>query len=120
MTSGTALDIDRHVHGAAEVVEVRGELDLTNAPSLTAAIAAATAATVILDLGALAFVDSAGIRAIDQAHRRLADDGRALLIVAGPETRAAWTFRVAGFADGFVLGSLEEAERAASGDAEAG
>jgi len=96
------------------VVEARGELDLTSAASLDAALAATTAGTVILDLGALAFVDSAGIRAIDQAHRRLADEGRRLLIVAGPDSRAAWTFRVAGFADHYVHDSLAQAEQAAS------
>jgi anti-sigma B factor antagonist len=112
---GTLLEIERRVEDAVEIVEVRGELDLTNAQSLGDALAGTGSPTVILDLGALAFIDSAGIRTIDQAHRRLADDGRRLLIVAGLDTRAAWTFRVAGFADGLVLASLNEArERAAT------
>ena len=72
---------------------------------------------MILDLGGIAFIDSAGIHAIDQAHRRLAETGRSLLVVAPDESRAAWTFRVAGFGEGFVLDSrasaLAEAERAA-------
>jgi anti-sigma B factor antagonist len=115
---GTLLEIDRRVEPIGDVVEVRGELDLTNAPSLDDALSEVTGSTVILDVGALAFIDSAGIRTIDQAHRRFAESGRKLLIVAGAESRAAWTFRVAGFADGFVLESLAEAQ--ARADAQPG
>lgn len=114
MTRGTLLEIDVRQEETGEVVEVRGELDLTNAGALDEALSGTRSRIVILDVGQLAFVDSAGIRTIDQAHRRLGDEGRALLVVAGEDTRAAWTFRVAGFVDGFVHGSLDAArERAA-------
>jgi anti-anti-sigma factor len=98
---------------------VRGELDLTNASALDEALLQTSARAVILDLDGLDFVDSAGMRAIDRAHRRLADDGRMLLIVAPGESRAAWTFRVAGFADGAVLESVELAQRRAADNAQA-
>jgi anti-sigma B factor antagonist len=107
---GTLLEIERRVEPNGDVVEVRGELDLTNASSLDEALSETTGSAVILDLAALAFIDSAGIRTIDQAHRRFTENGRKLLIVAGAESRAAWTFRVAGFADGFVLESVAEAQ----------
>jgi anti-anti-sigma factor len=94
---------------------VRGELDLTNASALDEALLQTSARAVILDLGGLDFVDSAGMRAIDRAHRRLADDGRMLLIVAPGDSRAGWTFRVAGFANGTVLESVEIARRRAAG-----
>jgi anti-anti-sigma factor len=114
----TLLQIDARVEATGDVVQARGELDLTNAHTLGDALCATTTPIVILDVSLLAFIDSAGIRTIDQTYGRLADDGRRLLVVAGDETRAAWTFRVAGFGDDFVVGSMDEAEeRAATHDA---
>ena len=106
---GMAMGIERHETTSGEVVALRGDLDLTNAHLLADALSAAPARTVILDLGGLAFVDSAGIRTIDAARGQFERDGRSLLIVAPPESRAGWTFRVAGLADGSVLESIETA-----------
>lgn len=115
MTHGSALAIERRVAASGEVVALRGELDLTNAHQLGEALEAAPTFAVVLDLSELGFIDSAGIRTIDQARRRLERQGRLLLVVAPPESRAGWTFRVAGLADGAVLDSLEQAvERAVS------
>jgi anti-anti-sigma factor len=109
LIQGTLLEIDARAEATGDVVEVRGELDLTNAQALGDVLSGTTTPIVILDVGLLAFIDSAGIRTIDQTHRRLADEGRTLIVVAGDETRAAWTFRVAGFADGPIVGSMDEA-----------
>lgn len=113
--NGSALVIDVRRGGAAEVLELRGELDLTNAEELDEALSQADGGTVILDLGGLSFIDSAGMRAIDQAHRRLAEAGRTLLVAAPEESRAGWTFRVAGFGDDFLLESVELALLRAAG-----
>ena len=101
----TDLAIQRRSGDGLETIEVQGELDLTNAAGLEEALQT-TASAVVLDLGGLAFIDSAGIRTIDLAHRRLADEGKQLLVVAPPDSRAAWTFRVAGLADGYVFESV--------------
>ena len=103
------MSVEHRALGEWDVLELGGELDLTNTLVLEEALLSATADTVILDLGGVAFIDSAGIHAIDQAHRRLAEAGRSLLIVAPDESRAAWIFRVAGFGDGVVLDSQESA-----------
>jgi anti-sigma B factor antagonist len=95
--------------GSAEVVEARGELDLTNANQLEDVLASATRSVVVLDLGGLSFLDSAGMRTIDQANRRYAESGRHLLVVAPRESRAAWAFRIAGFDEDLLLESLEHA-----------
>ena len=117
MIQGTRLEIDARAEASGDVVEVRGELDLTNAHALGDVLSGSTTPIVILDVGLLAFIDSAGIRTIDQTHRRLADEGRTMIVVAGKETRAAWTFRVAGFGDGFIVSSMDEAQdRAATHD----
>lgn len=109
--STTFLEIadDDGADGGARVVRVRGELDLTNASTLEDALSVAHAGPTILDLSGVVFVDSAGIRTIDTAYRRLRDDNRALIVVAPPDSRAGWTFRVAGFSSDFVLESVEAA-----------
>lgn len=113
----SAIGVQRRDGDRGEIVAVRGEVDLTNADQLGEALAAATGHTVVLDLSELAFLDSAGIRTIDRTRRRLAEEGRELLVVAPPESRAGWTFRVAGLADETVLASLELAvSRAATSD----
>jgi anti-anti-sigma factor len=90
---------------------VVGEVDFSNAERLEAAVASTEAAHVVLDLAGLEYVDSAGIRAIDRCYRELASQGRSLSIVSPPGTRAAWTFRIAGFGDGIVFETLELAMR---------
>jgi anti-anti-sigma factor len=109
MSDGATVDISRsHVDGV-DVVMVEGEVDLTNAEGVHDALVATSAPAVVLDLTAVAYLDSSGIRAIDQAHRHLAGDERALLIVSPPETPADWTLRVAGFNRAIVLESLDAA-----------
>jgi anti-anti-sigma factor len=108
--STTLVTIDRTEADGFETIVVRGELDLTNASLLADALATAAQPFVILDLGGLAFVDSAGIRTIDQAHRLHRDGGGRLVLVAPESSRAAWTFKVAGFADDYLVSSIAEAE----------
>ena len=105
--SQAILTIERDRNASGEIVRVVGELDLTNADILASALLDTGGATVLLDLTAVTFVDSAGIRAIDQAHSAYEEDGRALLIVAPSESRVAWTFRIAGF-DHQLLESVDE------------
>jgi anti-anti-sigma factor len=93
--------------GEVEILEVRGALDLTNTSVLEEGIARTKAGTIVLDLGLVVFVDSAGIRAIDHANRTLRESDRTLVIVAPPESRAAWTFRIAGFDSTTVLDSVD-------------
>jgi anti-anti-sigma factor len=109
VTAGSPIDIAWHSTERGDVIAIGGELDLTNSQRLADALSAASATTVILDLGGLDFIDSAGMRTIDQMRRLLASAGRTLLIVAPTESRAAWTFRVAGFDHGFVQESVDAA-----------
>jgi anti-sigma B factor antagonist len=94
----------------ADVVEVAGELDLTNAEQFEQVLAMTEAQVVIVDLGGLGFLDSSGMRVIDRAHRRLSTEGRILLIVAPPGSTARWTFDVAGFDATLVHESVAAAE----------
>ncbi|HSF61033.1 MAG TPA: STAS domain-containing protein [Gaiellaceae bacterium] len=92
-----ALGLERREIGGRETVLARGELDLTNAAELDRVLATTASEVVVLDVGQLSFIDSAGIRAIDRAHRHFADEGRQLLLVAPADSRAAGTLRIAGF-----------------------
>lgn len=109
MSDGATLDISRSQVEGVDVVMVEGEVDLTNADGVHDAVVATSAPTVVLDLTAVAYLDSSGIRAIDQASRHVAGEERTLLIVSPPETPADWTLRVAGFTREIVLESLDAA-----------
>src|SRR5437588_1700708 len=65
-----AIRVHRHV-GAAVRVEVVGELDLSTAPELEHALHREIAAgnEVVLDLGAVTFIDSTGLHTIVCALR---------------------------------------------------
>ena len=77
-----------------------GELDLATAPELRAAIhdAAEDAELVIVDLSALAFMDSAGLCTIVTAHRKLRDAGRRLALTPG-QRQVQRVFELTGLAD---------------------
>jgi anti-anti-sigma factor len=63
-----------------------GELDVATVPLLDEALRdAETAATVVLDLRGLTFIDSEGIRLLLTWHRRSEAAGRALRLVPGPD-----------------------------------
>lgn len=95
----SSLRLERRTEPRGDVVELAGELDLTNASQLDEALASTATPAVYLDLTRVTFIDSAAMRAIDRARGHLLEHGRRLLLVAPPDSRAAWTFRVAGFAD---------------------
>jgi anti-anti-sigma factor len=117
--SGSELAIGHGGRDEIDILVLQGELDLTNTEFLVAELALARRRTVVLDLSLLVFVDSAGIRAIDAAHGQLRGDGRSLLVVAPPDSRAGWTFRVAGFDGDAVFDSLDAAtHRAGAADAD--
>lgn len=107
--STASLEIESDSGGGARVMRVRGELDLTNASLLEDALTEAYGGATILDLGGVVFVDSAGIRSIDSSYKRLRQSGRVLIVVAPPDSRAGWTFRIAGFSSDFVLDSVDAA-----------
>ena len=91
------------------VLTVTGEIDLSNADAMQAAVEHTTTPAVVLDLSAVPFLDSSGIQAIDRSRRLLLSEERSLLIVSPPETPSAWTLRVAGFDRGLVVESVAAA-----------
>lgn len=115
MSEDSRLAITRARSDGVEVLTVAGEIDLTNADALQKAVGDTSTAAVVLDLSAVAYLDSSGIRAIDHVRRGLVSEHRSLVIVSPPGTPSAWTFRVAGFDRELVVESVEAALASAAG-----
>jgi anti-sigma B factor antagonist len=65
-------------------ITVGGELDLATVPQLSAAVAEHhDAGLLVLDLTAVTFIDSTGVRVLIQTHRRCARSGSRLAVLAG-------------------------------------
>ncbi len=72
--------------GKTVTLAAYGEIDMANAPELEAALVRAEesgAAQIILDLSAVTFIDSCGLRVLLVASRRSATDGKRLGIRLG-------------------------------------
>ena len=92
---------------------VRGEVDISTAPRLTATLDAAiheSKGAFVVDLCELEFLDSSGVTVLLRARAVLGRDERALLVICppGPVRRI---FEVAGIAD--LLALLDSRDQAA-------
>lgn len=65
------------------VIRPSGEIDLATVGRVEQA-AAAVAGDLVIDLRAVTFLDSSGLRLLIEQERRARDDGHAFAIVAGP------------------------------------
>ncbi|HWH10702.1 MAG TPA: STAS domain-containing protein [Solirubrobacteraceae bacterium] len=107
------LEVRRSRRGAAQIIELAGELDLATAGELALAIKAASvrgAAIIVLDLRRLEFIDSSGIHVIVEAWARL----RARLTVVKGPPRVHRVFELCG-----LVGRLAFAEAPADRDHDA-
>ena len=74
--------------GRATVIALTGELDLAGAAALEHELArpeAQGAATIVLDLRGVAFMDSSGLRVIAVTNQRALESGRRLALVHGSD-----------------------------------
>ena len=78
-----AIDVDERQDRT--VVTPRGELDMASAPELEQAVMPRldSGAWVVLDLRALDFIDSSGLRVVVGAHRAAEDGGGRFTCVRG-------------------------------------
>ena len=85
----SALTLQSQVDGDRAVITLEGELDLATVSELEAEIArvaeAERAATLVIDLRELSFMDSSGLRAVLAAEARIRDAGGRCVLVRGPE-----------------------------------
>jgi anti-anti-sigma factor len=86
MATPEAFAIDVDASGDRTLVTVKGELDMSNAPTLVDTLTrdAAVGAKVVVDLGGVSFIDSSAIGGLVSAGQTLADAGGRLTI--GPRS----------------------------------
>lgn len=93
-----ALDIATKESGGATVLTLTGQLDAVAAGSLDTALAAALAdaKAVVLDLSALRYTSSAGLRILLKGAKSAKADGKKLVLAAlDPAVREV--FEISGF-----------------------
>jgi anti-anti-sigma factor len=85
----TILEVETQEEAAATQVRLRGELDLSTVERVEdelRRVEATAPATLVLDLSAVSFLDSTGLRTILTADQRAKEAGRRLVVRKGPET----------------------------------
>ena len=93
------MQITKTVDAGTLNVALEGRLDTMTAPELEAAIKEDlnTVEAAVLDLKALEYVSSAGLRVILSIHKALA--GKEGLVVKNPNETVSEVFEVTGFSD---------------------
>lgn len=94
MDTGTAVF---HLEVGVGRISVGGELDASTSAIVTAAIQATGGTDVLVDLRAVEFVDSSGLRVLASEHRRLSQADGVLRVIASPTVSR--TIELAGLTD---------------------
>lgn len=97
------------------VVQASGELDVTCAPALLPEVESLVcgAPALVLDLSAVSFFDSAGVRLADRIARECDREGAGFRIVAPPGSRARRVLELVGMSGQLVDDDLATAVTAA-------
>lgn len=96
------MEITEQREGATLVLTLEGRLDTLTSPSLegivTNADALAGVEALVLDIAAVEYVSSAGLRVVLQAHKAM-EARKGAFVVRHPNEYVAEVFQVTGFAD---------------------
>jgi anti-sigma B factor antagonist len=97
--------------GTAALVRLSGEIDLANAPEIGRVIAqrASGADAVLIDLTAVSFLDSAGVRLLDALVGDLDLSGTPFRLVVGERGAARTTLQLCAFRDDVLATDLDRA-----------
>jgi anti-anti-sigma factor len=84
---GSEFSVTVHSEGSAEIVVVRGEVDLATADAVRADLHVAfeRAETVVLDLREVDFMDTQGLAVVIEAQQAADDDGPRFAIARAPD-----------------------------------
>jgi anti-sigma B factor antagonist len=95
----------------ADLVRLVGEIDMANAPAIGRAVTAqiAAAKAVLVDLTAVSFLDSAGVRLLDELVGALGAQGIPIRLVAGPTGPVRMTLRLCAFREDLLDDDLDAA-----------
>lgn len=99
MTDGR-LTIDAQTDASSSTLTLVGEVDPHTTEQLDAAIDVAleAAAHLVLDLGGVTFIDSAGLRSLIRAQRRTEQDGGSL-VLRSPRASTLRVLEITGLTD---------------------
>ena len=102
LSSHLKLETRRIRDGA--VVSIEGDVDMTTSDGVESALRAARvgAAVVVLDLRAVGFMDTSGLRLVISEQQRAEADGYRFAVVPGSD-RVQRLFEIAGFSAGHPL-----------------
>jgi len=92
------LTLERELRNGVEVLRAAGEVDLSNAAELEDALMSLAADRAVIDLTAVTYIDSAGIRALDHGVGALLARGGRFCAVAPAGSPARLMLRVSGYA----------------------
>jgi anti-sigma B factor antagonist len=97
--------------GSADVVRLAGEIDLANAPAIGREIVRHTGGSgaVLIDLTAVSFLDSAGVRLLDALVGDLDRSGTPIRLVVGESGPARMTLQLCAFRDDLLAADLDRA-----------
>jgi anti-sigma B factor antagonist len=96
------------------VLRGTGEVDVTAVPALLPGLPALVdgARAVVLDLSAVTFFDSSGVRLVDRLVRACDDLGSPFRIAAPPGSIGRQVLKLVGMVDGLVCSDLAAARQA--------
>ncbi len=112
MSGGDAAAVELVERGPLLRVRMTGEVDLSNAAELETAIVELMpneAAGMVLDLSALSYLDSSGIRMLLTLVGRFAWRGQQLAIVSPPGSRVRNVLQLAGASEVLVVDTADDA-----------
>jgi anti-anti-sigma factor len=110
LTGGSRLGLSSHLRlgtrriGDAAVVSVEGDIDLTTFGAVAAALDAARGqgTVLVLNLRAVGFMDTSGLRLVISEQQRAEADGYRFVVLPG-SAKIRRLFEIAGFPDGHPL-----------------
>src|SRR4051794_28294717 len=109
------LSVERESDGPVEIVRASGELDLATAAMLCRAITVAGEGRrprVLVDLAAVEFCDSAGLRALLGAAKEIEARAGRLVVAAGPESMVDRLLGMAGLREFLHVRTPDDARAA--------
>jgi anti-anti-sigma factor len=93
------------------VARLDGELDLSSVPTVQRDVLAATAGArcVVLDLSEVTWMDSTGLRMLDDLARRYEARGAEVRILAPPDVPARYTLDISAWRPELIVGRMSDA-----------
>ena len=100
--------------GGVDLIRLAGEIDMANAPEIGREIAARTgsARAVLIDLTAVFFLDSAGVRLLDTLVGEFGDRDTAIRLVVADTGAVRMTLRLCAFREDLLHSDLATAATA--------